>query len=128
VKRRALGVALACCALATPVRAAEPDPDDPPPCRAAIEAHPEQTALAALAEEEKRLAAEARRARREARKLMRETLGAGAAARAKLPAYEALMAREADARRAGKSLCYCRKRRGDPYREDCERLYPVVIR
>ena len=107
---------------------AEPDPEDPPLCREALARHPEATALEALAEEEKRLARLARVARREARKLMRETLGIGAAARAKLPAYEALAVRESEAKRAGKALCYCRQRRGDPHRQDCELLYPVVIR
>ena len=107
---------------------ADPDPEDPPLCVEAIARHPESTALEALAEEEKSLAAAARRARREARKLMRETLGTGSAARAALPAYEKLAREEADAKRAGKVLCYCRERRGDPHREDCELLYPVVIR
>lgn len=106
---------------------AEPDPEDPPLCREALERQPDATALEALAEEEKQLAALARKARREARKLMRGTLGAGAAARAQLPAYEALAREESEAKRAGKTLCYCRQRRGDPHREDCELLYPAVI-
>ena len=106
---------------------AEPDPEDPPLCREAIESRPEQSALEALADAEKQLAVEARRARREARKIMRETLGAGAAARVQLPAYEAHARRESEARRDGKVLCYCRNRRGDPHRDDCELLYPVVI-
>lgn len=119
----------ALCLLASAVAfAAEPDPEDPPLCREAIAAHPEATALEALAEEEKRLALEGIRAKREARNLMRKNLGVGRAAARSLPEYEALMARESDARRAGKSLCYCRKRRGDPHREDCEILYPMVIR
>jgi hypothetical protein len=59
---------------------------------------------------------------------MRAAMGTGTAARASLPEYEALTARASDARRAGKSLCYCRHRRGDPHREDCEILYPMVIR
>ncbi|MGH0028235.1 MAG: hypothetical protein ACQGVC_00465 [Myxococcota bacterium] len=107
---------------------AEPDPEDPPLCRQAIETRPDTTALEALADEEKRLATEARRARRAARKVMRETLGAGAGARAKLPEYEAHVAREAEAKRRGKVLCYCRERRGDPHRQDCELLDPMVIR
>ena len=37
---------------------------------------------------------------------------------------ESLLAQEADARRAGKVLCLCRERRGDPNREDCQYLYP----
>ncbi len=115
-----LGVALPCLA-------AEPDPEDPPLCREAIEARPEVGALEALAEAEKELAIDARRARNAARKIMRKTLGAGAAARARLPTYEEQMRRESEARRDGKVLCYCRQRRGDPHREDCERLYPVVI-
>jgi hypothetical protein len=106
---------------------AEPDPEDPRLCIEAIERHPDATALAALAEEEKRLAVEARRLRREARKLMRGTLGAGPEARAQLPAYEALSRREAEAQRDGRVLCFCRQRRGDPHREDCQLLYPVVL-
>jgi hypothetical protein len=106
---------------------AESDPEDPPLCREALARHPEASALEALAEEEKRLAVEARGLRREARRVMRQTLGAGAAARAQLPAYEALSRRESEAKRAGKTLCYCRQRRGDPHREDCELLYPAVI-
>lgn len=124
---RALASVLAGLVLASAAPAAEPDPDDPPLCRAAIEARPGMSALEALGREEKRLAAQARSARREARKLMRDTLGAGAGARAVLPAYEAWMARESDARRAGKSICHCRERRNDPLRDDCERLYPVVL-
>jgi len=106
---------------------AAPDPEDPPLCREAIERHPDATALEALAEEEKQRAIVARRAQREARKIMRKTLGAGAAARVHLPAYEAHARRESEARRDGKTLCYCRNRRGDPHRDDCELLYPVVI-
>ena len=115
-------------ALAVLLLGAEPEPDDPPLCREALARHPEATALEALAEEEKQRALEARKAQREARKVMRQTLGAGAAARAQLPAYEALARKQAEAKRAGKVLCYCRERRGDPHREDCELLYPVVIR
>ncbi len=106
---------------------AEPEADDPPVCREALARHPEATALEALAEEEKELAVAARRARRDARKIMRETLGVGAAALGRLPAYEALARKESEARAAGKALCYCRERRGDPHREDCELLYPAVI-
>lgn len=107
---------------------AEPAPEDPPLCVEALALHPDAGALEALAREEARLAEVARDARREARKLMRQTLGAGAAGAAQLPAYEALSRRESEARRDGKVLCYCRERRGDPYREDCELLYPAVIR
>jgi hypothetical protein len=33
--------------------------------------------------------------------------------------------RQADElRRAGKVICHCRQRRGDPQRKDCEFLYP----
>ncbi len=114
-------------ALAVPLLGAAPEPDDPPVCREALARHPETTALEALAEEEKRIAIEARRARRGARKIMRQTLGAGAAALGQLPAYEALARKESEARAIGKALCYCRERRGDPHREDCELLYPAVI-
>lgn len=106
---------------------AGPDPDDPPPCREAIARHPDATALEALAAEEERVATEARHARREGRKVMRKTLGAGVGAKAQLPVFDALARRDSEARRVGKILCYCRLRRGDPYREDCELLYPAVI-
>lgn len=114
-------------ALALLLLAAKPEADDPPLCREALARHPEATALEALAEEEKQLATLARRARRDARNIMRKTLGVGAAALGELPAYEALARREAEARAAGKALCFCRERRGDPHREDCELLYPAVI-
>jgi hypothetical protein len=113
---------------ALPALAADPAPEDPPLCREALELHPDVDALEALSLEEARQAGIARDARREARKLMRETLGAGAAGAAQLPAYEALSRRESEARRDGKVLCYCRERRGDPHRDDCELLYPAVIR
>lgn len=125
MRPRTLALSLAATALLC--LGAEPDPEDPPLCAAAIARRPDATALEALGAAEKQLAREAREARREARKLMRQTLGAGAAARATLPAYEALARKEGEAKRAGKVLCYCRERRGDPYREDCELLYPVVI-
>ena len=123
-----LGPFAAISSLAVLMLAAAPEPDDPPVCREALARHPEATALEALAEEEANIAGEARRARRDARKIMRKTLGAGAAGRIQLPAYEALAHKDAEARRAGKILCYCRERRGDPHREDCVLLYPVVIR
>lgn len=107
---------------------AAPDPEDPPLCREALAARPDAEALVALAREEQRLAEEARRAARQARKLMRQNLGAGAEARAVLPEYEALMRRQQEAKRRGKVICLCRERRGDPHREDCELLYPVVLR
>jgi hypothetical protein len=113
---------------ALPALGAEPAPEDPPLCREALALHPDASALEALTREEARQAEIARDARREARKLMRETLGAGAAGAAQLPAYEALARRESEAKRDGKVLCYCRERRGDPHRDDCELLYPAVIR
>ena len=122
-----LGRTAALLALAVLLLGAKPVPDDPPLCREALARHPKATALEALTEEEKRLATLARRARRDARNIMRKTLGVGAAALGELPAYEALARREAEARAAGKALCYCRERRGDPHREDCELLYPAVI-
>ena len=123
-----LGRSAALLALAVLLLGAAPEPDDPSVCREALARHPEATALEALAEQEKRFAALARRARRDARKIMRATLGVGAAARGQLPAYEELARRESEARAIGKALCYCRNRRGDPHREDCELLYPAVIR
>ena len=114
--------------LAVATLGAAPDPEDPPLCREALAAHPDAPALDALAREEQRLADEARTATREARKLMRQSLGAGAEGRALLPEYEALMQRQQEARRRGKVICLCRTRRRDPHREDCELLYPVVLR
>lgn len=115
-------------AAALPAPGAEPDPDDPPVCREALARHPDATALEALAEEEKRVAREARTAQRRARKLMHDHLGTGSAVALRLPEYDALTRRVSEAKRVGKALCYCRERRGDPHREDCERLYPEVIR
>ena len=121
---RRLGIA----ALAALTLGADPRPEDPPLCRDALAAHPDTSALEALAAEEKRLAVEARRDAREAKKRMRETLGAGPTPPAAVPAFDALMRRHDQARRDGKVLCLCRKRRDDPHREDCELLYPQVIR
>jgi hypothetical protein len=125
VRRTGLAILLAA---ALGALGADPAPEDPPLCREAIELHPDASALEALSREEARQAEIARDARREARKLMRETLGAGSSGAAQLPAYEALSRRESEARRDGKVLCYCRERRADPHREDCELLYPAVIR
>ena len=113
---------------ATLVLGVAPDPEDPPLCRAALDAHPDATALEALSREEKRLSSEARTATREARKLMRTTLGSGVAGQQVLPEYTALMQHQDDAKRQGKVICLCRERRRDPHRDDCELLYPVVIR
>lgn len=107
---------------------AQPDPEDPPLCRDALAAHSDTDALDALAREEARLSSEARKASREARKLMRKTLGSGTQGSAVLPQYEALMREQEEATRQGKVICLCRERRNDPHREDCELLYPIVIR
>jgi hypothetical protein len=123
---RAHRLALAAIALCS--LAAAPDPEDPPLCREALAAQPDAPALAALADEEKRLAIEARTSAREARKLMRKSLGAGADGAQLLPAYEALIRQQDDAKQRGKVICLCRERRKDPHREDCELLYPVRIR
>ena len=110
--------------------AGEVAPDDPPLCRAAIEAQPDESALEALAVAEKDSVRRAREATRAARKASKRTMGVanpGAIRGLVMSAGEA--ARVAGlARREAKTHCYCRQRRGDPYREDCEQLYPEVIR
>jgi hypothetical protein len=103
------------------------NPDDPPVCRAALEARPDEAPLEALAHAEQAALRRAKARQREGKKLMRETLGGGRSARNRLPAFDAIAVREAEARAEGRSLCFCRKRRGDPHRQDCEALYPVKI-
>jgi hypothetical protein len=123
---RALAALVAAHALAAAAaRAAEPAPEDPPPCRDALAAHPDESALAALARAEDDVAARARKARVEAQKILRGHLGDGAqGGLAGSDRAEPLLRRADELRRAGKVLCHCRQRRGDPLREDCEFLYP----
>ncbi|HVH17181.1 MAG TPA: hypothetical protein VNF72_02665 [Myxococcota bacterium] len=110
---------------AAPSRSAEPAPEDPPLCREAIAAHPDESALAALTRAEDDLAARARKARAEAKKILREHLGDGTqGGLAGGDRAEPLMRQADELRRAGKVMCHCRQRRGDPQREDCEFLYP----
>lgn len=105
--------------------AAEPAAEDPPLCREAIAAHPDASALAALTRAEDDLAARARKARTAAKKILREHLGDGAqGGLAGSDRAEPLMRQADELRRAGKVMCHCRQRRGDPQREDCEFLYP----
>ena len=97
---------------AAPSRSAEPAPEDPPLCREAIAAHPDESALAALT-------------RAEAKKILREHLGDGTqGGLAGGDRAEPLMRQADELRRAGKVICHCRQRRGDPQRKDCEFLYP----
>lgn len=102
---------------------------DPPLCREVIERRGEQSEIEALTRAETERARAAHRAHRESQKLMRTTLGGGrgAIAHGALQKADAAERRRAEATREGKVLCYCRHRRGDPLREDCEALYPVVI-
>lgn len=129
---RRLGIALLAFGVCASQAAGEPNaeravPEDPPVCRAAFDARPDDSALDALSHAEKQALRRAKAHRREGKKLMRETLGGGPSARKRLPAFDAIAAREAEARADGRALCFCRKRRGDPYRQDCEALYPVKI-
>lgn len=123
----ASAAALAGLALAAIVaaRAEEPAPEDPPLCRAAITARPQQAALDALAQAEQDAARRAGEAQRAAAKIMKKSIGAGAqGGLAAGTAAEALLRQQADARREGKTYCHCRQRRRDPNRTDCEYLYP----
>jgi hypothetical protein len=128
-----VGAALLMLGLVAPAARAEPNAeptppsDDPPVCRAALEARPDAPALDALVQAEQEALRRAKARQREGKKLMRETLGGGRSARHRLPAFDAIAAKEADARAEGRALCFCRKRRGDPHRQDCEALYPVKI-
>jgi hypothetical protein len=120
-----LALAAAQALAASPARAAEPAPEDPPLCREAITAHPDESALAALTHAEGELAARAREARAEANKVLRQHLGDGTqAGLAGSDRAEPLFRRADELRRAGKVMCHCRQRRGDPQRSDCEFLYP----
>lgn len=126
MSRRARHVLVAALMLAaTPSFGAEPAPEDPPLCREAIAAHPDESALAALTRAEDDLAARARKARAEAKKILREHLGDGTqGGLAGTDRAEPLMRQADELRRAGKVMCHCRQRRGDPQRKDCEFLYP----
>jgi hypothetical protein len=112
-------------ALGGAARAEDPAPEDPPLCRSAITARPQQSALDALAEAEQDASRRANEAQRAAAKLMRKHIGDGTqGGLAASTAAEALLRKQADARREGKVLCHCRQRRGDSNRQDCEYLYP----
>jgi hypothetical protein len=122
-----LGAAQALCA-AAPARGAEAVPEDPPRCREALAAHPEDDALEALARAEADAATSARKARAEARRILRKHIGTGEqGGLAATEAADAQLRRAAELRREGKVLCHCRQRRGDPDREDCEFLYPEKL-
>jgi hypothetical protein len=113
---------------AAAARAEEPAPEDPPLCRDALAAQPQQSALDALARAEEGAARRGRAARAQARTLMRKHLGAGQRdGLAASDAAEALLRQAADASREGKVLCHCRQRRGDTNRQDCEALYPEKL-
>jgi len=109
-------------------RAGEPSPDDPPLCREAIAARPDESALDALAHAEEDLASRARRANAEAQRIIRKHIGDGEqGGLAATDAAEPLLRRASELRKAGKLICHCRQRRGDPQREDCEYLYPEKL-
>jgi hypothetical protein len=111
--------------VAAPSRGAEPAPEDPPLCREAIAEHPDASALDALTRAEDDLAARARRARAEAKRILREHMADGErGGLAATDQAEPLLRQADELRRAGKVVCHCRQRRGDPQREDCEFLYP----
>lgn len=117
-------------ALAPALLAGEVAPEDPPICVRAIEARPEATALEALEAAEQEANRMARRLSSDARRASKKTLGgsAGSTAVRKLM-READEAREQSvrAKQDAKRFCYCRQRRDDPHREDCERLYPLPL-
>ena len=117
-------------AVALVLAAGEVAPEDPPLCRAAIEAQPDPSALETLAAAEKDAYQRAREASRAAKRASKHTLGGGntGANRGHVMAAGEAVRVSGIARREAKTYCYCRQRRGDPYREDCEQLYPEVLR
>ena len=123
-----LALALAALVAAPPARAADASADDPPLCREAIAGRPDESALDALAHAEEDLASRARKANAEAQRVVHKHIGDGetgglAAADAAGP----LLRQAAELRKAGKAICHCRQRRGDPQRADCEYLYPEKL-
>ena len=127
--RRFACIALAVAALgplgASRARAAEPSADDPALCREAIAARPDESALDALAHAEADLASRARKANAEAQRIVRKHVGDGErGGLAAADAAEPLLRQASELRKAGKAICHCRQRRGDPQRTDCEYLYP----
>lgn len=105
-----------------------PEQEDPALCSAALEAKPDAAPLEALAQAESAAVRRAKAHRREGKKLMKETLGGGRRARGQLPAFDAIARQEAEAMADARTLCFCRERRDDPHRANCDTLYPVKIR
>ncbi|HVN39756.1 MAG TPA: hypothetical protein VMW19_16460 [Myxococcota bacterium] len=115
-------------AAAPRARAAEPSSDDPPLCREALATRPDESALDALAHAEEDLASRARKANAEAQRIVHAHIGDGErGGLAAVGASEPLLSQAAELRKAGKVICHCRQRRGDPLREDCEYLYPEKL-
>jgi len=105
---------------------ADPPAKEPALCEQVIaSATPGTAPLTALAAAESARWKVARKAERDARKRMRQMVGIGAAAQARRGASEVdnLNGRFATAVYEARLLCGCRQQRGDPYREDCARLY-----
>lgn len=125
--RPLLMVALVCFA-AAPARTEEPP--DPPVCAEAIAAKPDSPPLEALKEAEKLRMRKMKEAQRESRRLAKEGLGTadGTGSRRRMRDLDAIERRRAGLYREAKALCLCRERRGDPYREDCQQLYPQTLR
>jgi hypothetical protein len=102
----------------------EPAAGDPPLCRDAIAAHPGDQLDALRRAEEDRWRA-ARSASRRGKKLMADAVEQGDTGAQRQRAARIGQTSD-DYRRAlqeARILCGCRERRGDPYREDCERLF-----
>lgn len=120
-----VGVALGLLGLAMPTPAQETaESEDPEICREALAEHPGDELEALRRAEEDRWRA-ARSASRRGKKLMADSVEQG-----DTPAQQRRAAqigrtsqRYRQALREARILCGCRERRGDPYREDCERLF-----
>jgi hypothetical protein len=102
-----------------------PAPEDEPALCAEVLGREQGEPLDALARAEQERWTVARNAERRGRRLMRSTVGMGESQRSlrAVAELERLDRAFAAAVREARILCGCRQRRGDPYREDCDRLY-----
>ena len=109
---------------ASPAHPGEPVETDASLCREVIAAHPGEP-LEALRKAEAERVRTAKSSYRRARKRLGRSLGGGPGAVGQRDASGAGTAMDVFERNIAEArvICGCRERRGDPHRQDCERLY-----
>ena len=109
---------------ASPAQPGESVETDTPLCREVIAEHPGD-ALEALRKAEGERVRTAKSSYRKARKRLGRSLGGGPGAVGQRDASGAGTAMDVFERNIAEArvLCECRELRGDPHRQDCERLY-----